>query len=84
MVPGRSSDRKASRFFSTDSRPTASQTGRGRSWKTAGGPGLKRSVSTPLPQIAVRRKPRSISSRRIARVGTITHDDGSWNRRNQR
>ena len=49
LVPGRSSARNASMFFSTATRPTYRKIGRGTS-SSACGPGRKSSVSTPRDQ----------------------------------
>ena len=61
FVPGRSSDRNASRFFSTATRPMVMKIGRGRS-SAAGLSGLNSSVSTPRVQKPSLRKPRAPSS----------------------
>ena len=74
FVPGRSSDRNASRFFSTATRPMVMKIGRGRS-SSAGSFGLNSSVSTPRVQKPSLRKPRAPSSCRSEAVATMVMDD---------
>ncbi len=59
LEPGRSSDRNASRFFSTATRPTVRKIGLGRS-SLAGASGLNSLVSTPRVQKPSRLKPRRV------------------------
>ncbi len=79
LVPGRSSLRKLSRFFSTAMRPTFSQIGRFSSLNTSGRPGRNSSVSTPRVHWEMLRKPCRSSSSRMEAVATITRPDGLWN-----
>src|SRR5208282_4951293 len=79
--PGRSSARNAARFFSTETRPTLTKIGRGRSIAAARS-GRKRSVSTPRVHIARCAKPRLPSSSINERVDTIVTAAASWKRRN--
>ena len=70
FVPGRSSERNASRFFSTAIRPTVMKIGRGRSSAMARS-GLNRLVSTPRVHMPRLRNPRRSSSLMSDGVDTI-------------
>ena len=71
-------------FFSTATRPTLRNTGRGRSAKRSGSSarrGWKRSVSTPRVQGEMLRKPRRSNSSRMVGVATMMRPEGRWNQR---
>jgi hypothetical protein len=71
LVPGNSRLTKASMFFSTATRPTLRNTGRGST--TAGvQPGRNTAVSTPRVQATSRSKPHAANSRRTVSVATMT------------
>ena len=72
-------------FFSTATRPTFSQIGRGRSRISGGrsscGRGRNSSVSTPRDQGERLRNPFFSSSLRKLSVATMIRPDGPWNQR---
>jgi hypothetical protein len=78
--PGRSSDRKASRFFSIATRAQVRKIGLGNS-KMFVARGRKRSQSTPCDQRIKRTNPRVSSSRPSVSVDTIMPEPALWNRR---
>ena len=73
-------------FFSYDTRPTNSDTGRVIVPSGSNSPGCSRNsnseVSTPWVHSRRLRKPRCSSMRSTLRVGTITPDEGRWKWRN--
>ena len=80
LEPGRSSERNASRFFSTAIRPTLTKIGRGRSRSIACS-GLNISVSTPRVHMPRFLKPRWVSSAISELVDTIVTAAAEWKRR---
>jgi len=80
FVPGRSSERNASRFFSTATRPTVIKMGRAKPSSIARS-GLNRSVSTPRVHIPRLENPRWRSSSMSDGVDTIVTVAAAWNRR---
>ena len=83
LVPGRSSLRKASRFFSTASRPTVKKIGRDKP-RSAFTRGLNNSASTPRGHSFTFLNPRAASSEASVGVAASTAAPGAWKRRNQR
>ena len=78
--PGRSSFRKASRFFSTATRPTERKIGRGRP-RSASGRGRKSAWSTPRDQKTRFLKPRRARSSRSDRSPPCRPQPALWKRR---
>ena len=80
LVPGRSSERNASRFFSTAIRPTVTKTGRGKPSSSARS-GRNRSVSTPRVHMPRLENPRWASSVMSEGVATIVTVAAAWKHR---
>ena len=78
--PGRSSERKASRFFSTAIRPTQMKIGRGRPRSMARS-GRNSSVSTPRVRMPSCSNPRALNSAISEGVEIIVTVAAAWKRR---